>query len=183
MAHSPLVSNAKSVAHRQHEGLFRPNKNSDPYHTHTDEVALLVEQSGGSDIEIAAAHLHDTVEDTDLTIADIEKNFGPVVALIVDGLTDKPDITELPLLQRKVIQAERVQEKSASVKRCKLADQISNVRSVAIDPPVTWSAQKCRDYVTGAKCIADACKGVSAYLDAEFENAYQKACAAYPVAA
>lgn len=180
MASSQLVNSARDFALEAHKGLIRPNKAQEPYSTHLEEVAGLVEQSGGSEEEVAAAWLHDTVEDTGTTLDTIRERFGDLVATIVDGLTDKPDLTGMPTLERKRLQAERVREKSHSVKRVKIADQTSNLRSVAVDPPVKWDEQKCKDYIAGAKLIVDECKGVSPYLDAEFQAAYEKSSAVHP---
>src|ERR1035437_3050677 len=93
---------------------------------HLQEVADLVWASGGSDTEIAAAWLHDSVEDTGTTLLDIKREFGEEVELIVEGLTDLDEFEDLPLAERKKKQAERVKFESDSVKRVKIADQTSN---------------------------------------------------------
>ncbi len=160
-----LVAKASKFAHHAHEGQFRKNKAASPFIIHPKEVAGLVSFSGGSVEEVAAAWLHDTVEDTSVTLSQIKTLFGARVAEIVDGLTDPPEFKGLPLVERKSLQAERVKGKDASVKRVKLADQIANVRSVATDPPVSWDLDKCLEYVAGADLIADQCAGVSILLD------------------
>ncbi len=142
---------------------------------HLQEVTDLVWASGGNDTEIVSAWLHDSVEDTSTTLEDIEKHFGKDVAEIVHGLTDSDEIKNLPTSERKARQAERVKKESQSVKRIKLADQISNVRFVTTDPKETWTFEGNRDYVIGAKSIADQCKGVSSILEELFENEYKKA--------
>jgi len=174
-----LVERARVFALKAHEGIVRPNKAQEPYSTHIKEVAELVEQSGGSQDEIAAAWLHDTIEDTKTTLDDIQREFGETVATIVDGLTDKPDLQGMPTFARKQLQAERVRTKNDSVKQVKIADQTSNVRSVAIDPPVTWDKQKCLDYVNGALVIVEECKTVSPFLYSEFVKAHKEAVAAH----
>jgi guanosine-3',5'-bis(diphosphate) 3'-pyrophosphohydrolase len=174
-----IVEQAREFAIKAHAGLVRPNKAREPYHVHCKEVADLVTASGGSPEEIAAAWLHDTVEDTSTTFADIENQFGVNVAAIVEGLTDPPDIGKFATLDRKRFQADRVRNESDSIKRVKLADQTSNVRSVAVDPPTKWTEQKCIDYVTGAGFIAHECHGISTYLDVEFDKAYVAALRAH----
>jgi len=138
-------NNAPDPAHR-----VRKNAAQDPYFVHPIEVATLVAMSGGSEEEIAAAYLHDTVEDTDTTIEQITELFGTEVALIVDGLTDPPEFKSLPTPVRKSRQAVRLLTKSASVKRVKVADANSNVGSLISDPPVTWTHQKCVESLAGA---------------------------------
>jgi len=146
---------------------------------HLQEVADLVWASGGSDAEIAAAWLHDTIEDTDTTIANIKKKFGEEVAAIVEGLTDLEGFEDLPTLERKTKQAERVKSESDSVKRVKIADQTSNVRLVATEPFLDWPPENNPQYIVGAKLIADQCKGVSPVLDDLFEMEYRKAVVKY----
>ena len=103
-----LVERARIFAICRHAGQFREHKAHQPFIIHPKEVAELVRDSGGNEKEIAAAWLHDTVEDTETTLAEIEEFFGPELREIVDGLTDPPEFKGLPLLVRKARQAERV---------------------------------------------------------------------------
>lgn len=141
------------------------------------KLALLIQESGGSDEEIAAGYLHDVVEDTSVTLADIIQRFGNDIGEIVTGLTDPPEINDLPMLERKLCQVERVRKEDHRVRRVKLADQISNTRCLAseVDRPPHWSLQKCLDWLEGARRIAELCRGISTFLDEEFAKAYQKA--------
>lgn len=170
-----MADRAKIFAANIHSGQTRPNKAKESILCHLEEVANLVERSGGSDEEIAGAWLHDSVEDTDTKIDEIIELFGKKVGEIVDGMTDPPEFHGLLILTRKTLQARRVVSKSNSVKRVKLADQISNVCSVVLDPPIKWNKQKCADYVRGAKRIADQCCGISEFLDKKFEILYKNA--------
>lgn len=170
-----LVRRARAFAEERHEGTFRRNKAHEPYKVHCHEVAELIEYSGGSETEIAAAWLHDTVEDTNTALKEIEELFGKEVKEIVDGLTDPPEFNELHTRERKASQAEWLRSKGVSIKRVKIADQISNIRSIAVDPPVNWSNEKCREYVEGALLVANECNGVDDFLDSQFELAYLNA--------
>jgi guanosine-3',5'-bis(diphosphate) 3'-pyrophosphohydrolase len=172
---SELVEKAKAFAIKAHEGQTRLNKDKTPLVTHLEDVVSLVRESGGSDEELAAAWLHDVVEDTQTLFTDIANNFGEKVASIVFGLTDPPGFNRLHTLERKTAQADRVRYLSDSVKRVKMADQTSNVRSVATDPPVHWDAQKCLDYVEGAKKIVLECRDVNEFLFGKFCKAYRAA--------
>ncbi len=175
-----LVEMARAFAIERHAGHTRPNKKQDPIWMHLEEVARLVEHSGGSYEEVAAAWLHDSVEDTETTLEEIKEIFGPEVAELVDGLTDPPEFANLPLLERKLKQAERIRCKSPGVKRIKKSDQTSNTYLVTRDPPLDWDYQKCTDYVKGAAAIAKECNGVSGFLDMVFELAYRDALRIYP---
>jgi (p)ppGpp synthase/HD superfamily hydrolase len=176
---STLIAEARAFAEKVHAGIYRPNKRRLPYVTHLEEVADLVEKSGGTETEIAAAWLHDTVEDTPTTIEELLARFGDDVAEIVNGLTDLPDFSELLTLQRKLAQAERVRTKSSSVKRVKLGDGTSNVRAIVTDAPLTWNRQKILDYTVGCGVVAHACRDVSALLDRAFYEAYHRALSAH----
>ncbi|HSO49453.1 MAG TPA: HD domain-containing protein, partial [Acidimicrobiia bacterium] len=90
MAHHPegdteLLRRAYELARRSHEGQLR--KTGDPYITHPVTVALMLAEYGLDEQTLAAAFLHDTVEDTSLTIADISKEFGNEVGRLIDGVT------------------------------------------------------------------------------------------------
>jgi len=176
---SELIKRARSFSEDAHRGQTRFNKNKTPLMTHLEEVASLVTKSGGTDIEIAVAWLHDVVEDTSVTLVDIIDSFGEEVANIVDGLTDPPEFKGLHTLERKFLQVERLRFKSVSVKRVKLADQMSNVRTIAVDPPVRWNDSKCRDYVNGARLISLECRCISEFLDEQFYTAYRAALKAH----
>jgi len=172
---SELVEGAKKFAIKAHAGQVRPGRAGEPYSAHLQEVAELIEEVGGSEIEIAAGWLHDVAEDTEVTIEEIRTAFGDEVGDVVAGLTDPKWLKGISTLDRKKLQAIRVRPKSKSIKLCKLADQTSNLRSVAVDPPVKWSSQKCRDYVEGARLIAIECQGINLILDRYFVDAYEKA--------
>lgn len=80
-----MIEDAYLLAKEKHSGILR--KSGEPYIQHPIEVAYILAQLQCGPETIAAGLLHDTVEDTDLTIPDIKKEFGPDVALIVDSLT------------------------------------------------------------------------------------------------
>lgn len=176
-----LIPLARDFALRAHEklitttvgGLRRPNI------LHLQEVANLVWASGGTDEEIAAAWLHDAVEDTTATLAIVRRKFGNRVAHIVDGLTDPKGLNKFPLPERKRRQAIRLKSEGASVRRIKIADQTSNIRSLGLDPTDAMTPVECRDYIEGAKLLARACRGVSPLLDKMFAVAYKKGMARY----
>ncbi len=141
---------------------------------HIQEVADLVWISGGTENEIIAAWLHDSVEDTDTTLKDIEDHFGTEVMQIVEGLTDHTHFKDLPLQERKALQAERLSNENISVRRVKIADQTSNVKSLISDPINKMTAEDCCNYICGAKLLADKCRGISPLLDNIFDDVYKK---------
>lgn len=166
-----LVARAKAFAEKAHASQKRYGKDDRPYVEHLAEVVELVTIAGGTEIDIAAAWLHDVLEDTGATKEDLEREFNELVSYIVVCLTDLPHIAKLPTLQRKKAQALRVAGMKKRVRKIKLADQISNLRSIASDPPTHWNVEKCRDYILGAQYVAASCAGLSLELDREYEKA------------
>lgn len=106
-----LIEKAKQFAKEAHKNHTESDAFKTPYYFHLQRVASLVQLSGGSEEEIAAAWLHDTVEDTGVTIEDIEREFGKHIATMVNGLTDSPEWKNLPVGERKAIQAEKFLKK------------------------------------------------------------------------
>lgn len=102
----------------------------EPYVMHTREVAAIVEAVGGSPQMVAAAHLHDVIEDTPTTGADVEREFGPEVARLVEALSDQIPLTFGNRKARKRAESDRIAGCSAEVQTIKLADIISNARSI-----------------------------------------------------
>lgn len=166
------IEKSRKLAAERHSGQYRPNRGREPKINHIEEVARLVRESGGELDEVAAAWLHDIVEDTDTTIEEIQELYGAEIAELVDGLTDPTEFLGMSLKLRKELQAQRLSLKSDQVKRIKLCDQISNVRSVVNDPPLDWDNDKCLIYLDGAQKVAEVCYGISEYLDKCFEAAY-----------
>ena len=86
---SDLVDRARIYATDAHQRINHRRKyNNDPYHVHLSAVAKLVAAVTADEEMIAAAWLHDTVEDTQATLEDIEAAFGMPVAELVEELTD-----------------------------------------------------------------------------------------------
>ena len=79
------IEEAIDFAKHYHEGQTRSS--GEPYYTHPVEVAGLLADMRLDDASIITAILHDTVEDTEATTADIEKKFGKEIAVLVDGVT------------------------------------------------------------------------------------------------
>lgn len=171
--HNFIDEKHKDLIERTISGLLKPHK------IHLQEVADLVWASGGTDEEIISAWLHDTVEDTSVTIEEVEKLFGKKVAEIVHGLTDLEEYKGLTIKERKAKQANRVRTENDSIKRVKLADQTSNVRGLAIDPTDSMTFDECRDYIHAAKAIAHECRGISPLLDELFEKSFDRAVKRY----
>ncbi|MDI6402838.1 HD domain-containing protein, partial [Balneolaceae bacterium ANBcel3] len=81
-----LITKAFMVSYLSHRGITRAS--GEPYYLHPLEVArILIKELGMDDVSVAAALLHDTVEDTDIALDTIREEFGDVVAHLIDGMT------------------------------------------------------------------------------------------------
>ena len=164
------VARALDFAARQHAGQRRKGEAAEPYVNHVAEVARLVaEATEGKDaVAVVAALLHDTVEDTGVTRADLEREFGPEVAALVAEVTDDKS---LPKAERKRLQVEHAPHKSARARMIKLADKTSNLRSIIASPPRDWDWQRQREYFEWAGEVAQGCRGVNPTLERWFDEA------------
>lgn len=146
-----IVCRAAVFAGRRHTTQRRKDRARTRYITHPAEVAGLVAGFGGSPAQIAAAWLHDTVEDCPPTsLADLAAAFGDEIAGIVGELTDDKS---LPKARRKAMQIESAPANSPAAALVKLCDKISNVRSVGATPPVGWPAERRRAYLDWAEAV------------------------------
>ena len=124
------VDLALEVAAKAHRHQLR--KGTDvPYIAHPCAVALILVRAGCTENVLAAGILHDTVEDTDLTLADVERDFGSAVAAIVEGCSE-PD-KSLPWKDRKRHTIEMLRDASPEVCLVTCADKLHNVRSMLAD--------------------------------------------------
>jgi GTP diphosphokinase / guanosine-3',5'-bis(diphosphate) 3'-diphosphatase len=135
-ANEDLLNRAYVYAMKAHGSQKRAS--GDPYFTHPLEVAAILTDLHVDDQTIAAAILHDTIEDTGTTREDIASRFGENIADLVDGLTK---IKKLDLVSKKAAQAENLRKlllavaADARVLLVKLADRLHNMRTLHFVPP------------------------------------------------
>jgi len=128
-----LIDKAKIFAEVAHSGQTRKYSN-DPYITHPIRVSEIISHNQGSDEMIAAALLHDVVEDTPVTHDEILDKFGANVSDLVFGLTDV-DLSMGNRKTRKALDRDRIASSSADVQLIKLADFIDNTSSIVQNDP------------------------------------------------
>lgn len=114
-----------------------------------------------------AAILHDTIEDTETTAAELEARFGERVCSLVREVSDDK---RLDKLERKRLQVLKAPTKTPDAKLIKLADKIANLRDMKT-PPIGWSEGRVGAYIQFAEMVAGGCAGVNPALDAEFAKA------------
>lgn len=128
---SELVEKAYRFAEEAHRGQLR--NSGEDYIQHPLEVAKILLELEMDEATIAAALLHDVVEDTKYTIADIEKEFGPQVALMVDGVTKLGRIEYKSKVEQQVENLRKMflaMAKDIRVILIKLADRLHNMRTL-----------------------------------------------------
>ena len=169
-----LVSEAAELAARRHNGMARKGRGGEPYINHLAEVAnLLAAATDGADAElVAAGWLHDTIEDTETTPAELAQKFSGRVASLVAEVTD--DMT-LPKGERRRRQVVDAPHKSADARLIKIADKISNIRGRILPEPTPDQRDELADYTAWAVEVVSGCRGGNAFLDDQFDEAVAQA--------
>jgi len=165
-----IVIAASAFAAYKHRDQRRKGAEASPYINHPIAVAnVLANEAGITDAAIlAAALLHDTIEDTDTTPMELEAKFGPEIAAIVLEVSDDKSLAKQ---ERKRLQIEHAAALSRHAKLVKLADKICNVRDMKESPPVDWTPERRAEYFTWAKQVVDPMRGVSPTLENLFDAA------------
>ena len=163
-----LVLRAAHFSADKHRDQRRKGVRALPYVNHPIEVAERLAGLGGiDDAEIlAAAILHDTIEDTETTPAEIAERFGERVLNLVLEVTDDKTLKKA---ERKRRQVEAAPHKSDAAKQIKLSDKISNVADMIHNPP-DWPKSRKLEYLDWAEAVARGVSGANAALDVEFER-------------
>lgn len=126
-----LVEEAIVFAARAHAGQRR-KKTELPFIWHPLAVGRLLQDDGFAEAIVAAGVLHDTVEDTRVTLAEIRTRFGDEVAAIVDGCTE-PEHKTREWEERKRHTIESMRTAAFAVRVVAAADKIDNLRAIAVD--------------------------------------------------
>ncbi len=169
-----LLARAFRFAAEHHSGQTRKGAAAEPYVNHAADVACRVaEATGGRDaILVAAALLHDTVEDTAATAEVLREHFGDEVTGLVLEVTDDPS---LPEAERRQAQVDHAPHLSPRAKRLKLADKASNLTQIVESPPADWSVERMRGYIDWAERVLGGLRGVDPAMEATLEQAIRRA--------
>jgi len=162
---------AAQFAAEKHSAQKRKGVAGEPYINHLIEVAELIAGSSPAlDANLVmAGFLHDTIEDTGVTAEELERLFGPDVTSLVLEVTDDKS---LPKEDRKALQVQNAPKKSERAQILKLADKISNLRSILERPPANWSLERKRQYFDWAREVVDGLTSPNDRLKAEFDRLY-----------
>ncbi len=130
-----MILRAYDVAAQAHANQWR--ESGEKYLLHPLAVAVIVANLGLDDVAVSAALLHDAVEDSELTVAEVHKSFGPDVAAIVDGVTkldrlqfDSKEAQQAATMRKMLV----AMAKDLRVLIIKLADRLHNMRTIAARP-------------------------------------------------
>lgn len=131
-----LEPRARLFAIHWHQSIDQVRKyTGEPYWHHPEAVAALVKTVPHTEEMIAAAWLHDVVEDTPCTLAQVAAEFGEPVGTLVEWLTDSAKPTDGNRATRKAIECMRLARAPVAAKTVKLADLIDNSRSIITRDP------------------------------------------------
>ena len=168
-----LILRASAFAAHKHRNQRRKDVDASPYINHPLTLATVLANEGGvaDAVTLCAALLHDTVEDTDTTANELQREFGAEICGVVLEVTDD---RSSPKAERKRLQIEHAAAISGRAKLVKLADKISNLRDVATSPPAGWPLERRREYFDWAKAVVDRLRGVHPGLEAVFDHAFAR---------
>lgn len=163
---------ALAFAAHKHRDQRRKDAEASPYINHPIALADLLVNAGDIDdiTVLAAAILHDTIEDTETTADELEREFGSEITAAVLAVSDDKTLDKA---ERKRLQIEHAASLTRTAKLVKLADKICNVRDVANSPPANWTLERRRTYFDWAKAVVDELRGVHPGLEALFDEAYR----------
>lgn len=147
------ILKAARAASIWHASQTRKGSKAEPYIFHLFDVAELVAGVTDGPDMIAAAFLHDAIEDQKIPAQVIADMFGEAVAEIVVLMSDDKKKPQAFNKEHQVTSAATLPDR---VKLLKLADKTANLRSLAADPPVGWSKERITEYVAWSKRVIEA---------------------------
>jgi guanosine-3',5'-bis(diphosphate) 3'-pyrophosphohydrolase len=178
---SELLIKALQFAADKHRYQMRKDEKT-PYINHPIAVAHILAVEAGIDDEVllAAALLHDTIEDTETTAEEMTSIFGQEITALVLEATDVQDV---PREMRYATQLKKASHYSGRVKLLKLADKIANMRDATHTPPALWTNERRRIHFDQSLKVVDILRGTHEKLEALFDQAYADAIASIPKSA
>ena len=166
-----LLIDALAFAADKHRRQRRKDPEASPYINHPIALARVLSVEGRvRDVKVlAAAVLHDTLEDTETTYEELHERFGQAIASVVREVSDDKTLTAA---ERKRLQIEHAAQLSRRARLVKLADKTCNLRDLVTNPPPEWGLQRRRDYFDWAKKVVDRIRGTDKKLERAFDDAY-----------
>jgi len=168
-----LILKALDFAAHKHKHQRRKGEDAVPYINHPIELVTLLWHKGSirDEVVIAAALLHDTVEDTDTTLDEVEAEFGPDIRRVVDEVTDDKALPKAARKQQQIDHAPHLTEQARLVK---LADKIANLKDILVAPPANCSDERKLEYVEWCRAVIDLIRGTHPDLERLFDDVYRQ---------
>ena len=160
---------AVAFAAEKHRNQRRKDAEASPYINHPIALANVLANEGGIEDPnvLCAAVLHDTIEDTETTAAELESHFGSRITSIVLEVTDDKSLEKHVRKQRQI---EYTPHSSPEARLVKLADKICNLRDILASPPADWSAERKQGYFDWAAQVVAGLRGTHQRLEAVFDG-------------
>lgn len=171
MLQEPILLAVAAYAAEQHAYQRRAGYDRLPYINHLLKVTSGLIECGETNLELlSAALLHDILEDTPVTLLELQEHFGEEVASIVSELTDDMNLT---YETRKRLQYEGISGLSVSAQKIRIADKASNVFDIC-HYPLDWPVIRKQAYLDSAVHILSPIRGRYPKLDAWFDHEIQE---------
>jgi guanosine-3',5'-bis(diphosphate) 3'-pyrophosphohydrolase len=168
-----LLFKALAFSAEKHTKQRRKDIDKTPYINHPISLANILAQRWVIDENVlCAAILHDTIEDTETTVEELQEHFGEKITSIVLEVTDDKSLEKSVRKQKQVEHAASI---SHEAKLVKLADKIANITDIINTPPVDWSSDRKKEYFDWAKAVVDNLRGSHQGLEKDFDELIHKA--------
>jgi GTP diphosphokinase / guanosine-3',5'-bis(diphosphate) 3'-diphosphatase len=153
----------------KHQRQVRKDARQSPYVTHPLQVAQILWEVGGvRDVKtLIAAVLHDTIEDTPTTQAEVREDFGEEVLQIVLEVTDDKSLEKMTRKHMQVIHAPQLSQPARLIK---LGDKLVNCRDILQNPPKNWSLDRRRNYIQWGADVIAKIRGTNTALEEAFDQ-------------
>jgi guanosine-3',5'-bis(diphosphate) 3'-pyrophosphohydrolase len=168
-----IVLKAADFAAHKHRDQRRKDAGKTPYINHPIDLANVLSNEGGvtDPVTLAAALLHDTIEDTKTTWEELRGEFGEEIADVVAEVTDTKWLSKEA---RKRLQVSKTSHSSFRARGVKIADKICNLRNILANPPDDWKLREKQAYFDWAKQVVDGVRGSYPQLEQRFDALYRQ---------
>jgi len=176
-----LILKALEFASHRHRSQKRKGSRQIPYIDHPIQVASLLANEGGETdtVLLTAAILHDVIEDTVNSVEERSELMSEIASLFGEEiLTLTMEVTDDKTLEkhvRKQLQIDEANHKSVRAKKLKIADKITNLRDIIIDPPDWWTNERIIEYIDWSEKVVAGLKGVNPELESIFYSTVSEA--------
>ncbi|XP_069758566.1 guanosine-3',5'-bis(diphosphate) 3'-pyrophosphohydrolase MESH1 [Narcine bancroftii] len=167
------ILDAADLAASKHRHQRRKDAEQTPYINHPLGVSrILTHEAAVTDVAVLqAALLHDTVEDTDTTLEEIEERFGEKVRSIVAEVTDDKSLSKV---ERKELQIQHAPHCSHEAKLVKLADKLYNLRDMKCCTPQGWTKERVEEYFVWASKVVAGLRGTNQALENSLDALFKE---------